>query len=742
MKMQKKSWITLVAVLVTILALVATIIILYNIEPDDGKVTLVEEGLVEGPWTYDLYSDKTAVITAYDPAKEEGDPKNVTVPKKLGRAKVTALGTMEEKDNEVGKDGVFYNNETLRTVTVPDTVKTLGITTFSGCKNLEKVTLPEGLTAIGNSAFYLCYSLKTISLPQTLTQIDGSAFSFCKALTGISFPAGVTTLSAATFEGCEALSIANLPGITLVESGAFKSCKSLEEVTLSQAVTEFGVRAFKDCVKLKTVSYGGGERLSFEEEAFKGCTALQEFTIPKTAYKIFSTAFLGCTSLATIRYEAKSCDIAMGEAEDAPEAPFTQCPVTSIVFAKEVQRVPAYMFYGCKTLSSLALPEGLLSIGAFAFNGCTGLTEITIPETTMEIHPRAFGDCTGITKVNFLAKGCVTVYDEEYNSKLDDVVGGPFYGCTSLTTLSLGAAVKEISNNFMRDCEQLATVTFAKEPETVGERAFQYTPWLAAQTEEYVVLGKTLLKYNGDGKNVSLPVDLERINASAFMNCTGLTAIALPASLRAIGDRAFMNCTGLTAITLPTILDTLGRGAFAGCSGLTEITLPREITTVKENAFRDCSALTKVTFSDKTTTIENDAFAGCSGLLSVSFPATLTSIGERAFVGCHSLGLTVIPVGVTSIGEYAFSGAALEIILKPGLEAFTNSCFGGTWGTEEETIIYYEGNSTLYAEGLGKTVDKIPQAKVIPYLATEPKGDGTFWHYDENQRPVLWEKTN
>lgn len=59
------------------------------------------------------------------------------------------------------------------------------------------------------------------------------------------------------------------------------------------------------------------------------------------------------------------------------------------------------VFYGCKNLSGIVLPDSLVRIGRKAFMNCTSLTSITIPANVTSIGFAAFSDCSSLKKVEF-----------------------------------------------------------------------------------------------------------------------------------------------------------------------------------------------------------------------------------------------------------------------------------------------------------------------------------------------------
>ena len=104
-----------------------------------------------------------------------------------------------------------------------------------------------------------------------------------------------------------------------------------------------------------------------------------------------------------------------------------------------------------------------------------------------------------------------------------------------------------------------------------------------------------------------------------------------------IGDDAFCGCTGLSSITLPDNLQIIQAYAFKGCTGLSSVSLPNEVTNIMSNAFDGCTNISSIILPEKLQAIGNSTFAGCIGLTSVSIPSKVTNIGGYAFSGTTNL---------------------------------------------------------------------------------------------------------
>ncbi len=239
------------------------------------------------------------------------------------------------------------------------------------------------------------------------------------------------------------------------------------------------------------------------------------------------------------------------------------------------------------------------SIGKYAFYGCSNLTSVTIGESVTTIDSWAFRYCTGLTSVTI-------------PNSVTTIGTYAFHGCSNLASVTIGESVTEIGNLAFYDCTGLTEVTIGNSVTTIGTYAFQ--------------------------------------------GCTGLTSVTIPNSVTTIGDYAFHGCTGLTSVTIGNSVTTIRSYAFYGCTGLTSVTIPNSVTTIGDDAFQGCTGLTSVTIGNSVTTIRSYAFQGCTGLTSVSIPNSVTTIGYGAFGGCTGLTEITIPNSVTTIGDGAFCG--------------------------------------------------------------------------------------
>lgn len=130
------------------------------------------------------------------------------------------------KGTSMGKIGyAFTDCEKLQEISIPSSVKEIGLISFSQCKELKEISLPSGLEKIGEAAFSGCESIKEISIPENVNEIPEKCFWGCSELENIELKEGIQTI------GYE----------------AFFNCYSLKEITIPASVKSIGVRAFGYC---------------------------------------------------------------------------------------------------------------------------------------------------------------------------------------------------------------------------------------------------------------------------------------------------------------------------------------------------------------------------------------------------------------------------------------------------------------------------------------------------------------
>ena len=208
----------------------------------------------------------------------------------------------------------FYECTSLKSVTIPNSVKTIGMGAFQYCTSLTSVTIPNSVTTIGNDNSYSS-SLTSLITPSAL--ISYGAFYGCTGLTSVVFNAeNCTTMgyeSYPVFAGCS-----NLVSLTIGESVntipecAFNGCSSITSVNFDAKNCTSTGNSFNGWTNIKTLTIGGKVQ-SIPDNAFEGCSSLRSIAVPHSVTHIGTKAFNGCSGLTEVTL-GKSVETIMADA--------------------------------------------------------------------------------------------------------------------------------------------------------------------------------------------------------------------------------------------------------------------------------------------------------------------------------------------------------------------------------------------------------------------------------------------
>ena len=168
------------------------------------------------------------------------------------------------------------------------------------CSNIRSVTIPQSVTSIGDRAFDGCSALTTLSLGEKIKTIGNYAFENCTSLTGVTIPQSVTSIGYSAFEGCTNLNPLTIKGpITSMGNYAFAGSTYLTSLTLYDDIQTIGNFAFVGSTSLKTVTLPKN-LTSIGEYAFARCSELESITIPEKVKTINPQTFADCSKLEYI----------------------------------------------------------------------------------------------------------------------------------------------------------------------------------------------------------------------------------------------------------------------------------------------------------------------------------------------------------------------------------------------------------------------------------------------------------
>ena len=740
-------------------ALVYTDVALGGDVPEPGWVTdgftlSVAETITEVESNYDwngvyAFKNKTANMVEYISAPiltNEGTAADLASGKQLINSQgevVTGTATIAT-ENKLAQ----YADGTLTEVTAEDLKGASNISpyAFAFCSSLTSVTIPDSVTSIGSGAFYICSELSSITIGSGVTSIGSGAFSGCDKLTTVYYtgdvagwcqisglenlmqnvttlyingqkvegdlviPDSVTNISDYAFNGCTGLtsitgSAANTSSVakqakptsfvvtitsgTSIGNRAFYNCSGLTSITIPDSVTSIGEHVFDGCTGLTSVTIGNSVT-SIGDYAFLYCSGLTNITIPGSVTRIGNKAFENCTGLTSVTIPDSVTSIGDGA--------FAYCSsLTSVTIHDSVTLIPPYVFQNCTGLTNVTIPNSVKTIETGAFSGCTGLTNITIPGSVTRIDNETFANCTGLTSITIpdsvtrigerAFKNCTGLTSITIPDSVTEIGDGAFSGCTGLTSIT-GSATN--TSSVAKQANHTSFVVIITGGTSIGYRAFENCTGLTSITipDSVTSIGWSAFKGCAGLTSITIPSGVTSIGWSAFDGCTGLTNITIPGSVTSIDNETFANCAGLTSITIPDGVTSIGERAFKNCTGLTSITIPDSVTSISNATFDGCAGLTSVTIPNGVTSIGNYAFRNCTGLTNITIPGSVTSIGASAFYDCTGLTNVTIPNGVTSIGDYAFYNCSglTSITIPSSVTSIGEGVFFGCTGLTSVTI--------------------------------------------------------
>ena len=353
-------------------------------------------------WPHKKGADGGLIITGYN-----GKDVDAVVPEVIGKTPVTGIASSAFSDSKDPQQQAFLR-EQLRSVVIPDSVKTIGHMAFYCCSGLESVKLPKDLEVLEGNLFRDCGKLSVtipkkaraimgqalagagntvLEIPGKVSSIDPAAFvptgwhtsyttalkefrvdpkntSF-KAVDGVLFSGDGATL--VSYPGAKDDDTYTVPdGVTAIAENAFRHNLNLKHIVLPDTVTRIDAYAFAGCHALETIVMPRNLE-ALGSSAFSESAALKEITVPEGISALPSSAFQICTALTTVH------------------------------LPKNLKRIDSAAFDRCPALTAISIPEGLKGIGEQAFRRCTSLKTLRFSEQTTKIGYAAFSECPELT---------------------------------------------------------------------------------------------------------------------------------------------------------------------------------------------------------------------------------------------------------------------------------------------------------------------------------------------------------
>ena len=583
----------------------------------------------------------------------------------------------------------FVGYTGITSLSIPDSIKTIGDDAFSGCINLRgPLKLSSIIQVIGKRAFQNCRNLSDrLILPNSLTTIGESAFAVCQNFTfNLVIPASVTSIGDSAFSGCSGitqLTIRN--GITNIPKACFKECTGLTgEINIPNSVITIGESAFTSCTSLNGRLFIPNSVTSIGDYAFYKCTFTDELIIPTSLTTINTGVFEDCSGFTGI-----------------------------LTIPANVTSIGKNAFSGCSGFTGeLSIPEGITLLDENIFTKCSNFTSLKLPSTIQTIGLNAFSNCSNLRGTLYIPLAVNLAINAFANDPLLIIIRGnpppppppPSFASRLLLRLETG--------NYY-------TVIGIKDAETIAPLVI---PGLADDGKPIKVIGPKAMYNNPYITSVTINEGVVEVQDEAFALCSGIQSISIPSSMIEIGRSAFERCgSGPKTITFgPNCqLTHLRMAAFYQCGTITnELVIPDGPYASLEpllfakcifnqgirftNNFKNCSgggappfystsggsfartrpiyiALSnlpsRVKYDENSTGSRMFEFSTINGNVNL---VNIEVISDSTFRHCAFINSTITMPNVTRIGERAFQdicGTTMPMTLPDSLEMIESLAF-------------------------------------------------------------------
>ena len=363
-------------------------------------------------------------------------------------------------------------------ITIPESVTSIGEYAFSNCSSITSITIPESVTSIGYGAFYKCSSITSITLPFVGEKADGSG----KTHFGYIF------------------------GAESYDYNRSRVPTSLKEVIITGG-TRIGRYAFEDCSSLTSITISGSVK-KIDEQAFQYCSSLTNVYYKGSIIDWLDISFWNISSNPL--YKGARLYV-LDENNEWYE-------VTSITLPDSVTSIGDYKFSGCTSLESITIPDSVTNIGYSAFENCTSLESITIPDSVTNIGYSAFEGCKKLKYNDYDNAHYLGNKDNPYV-----VLINAFN--TDITSCIINSNTKIINKKAFLKCEKLIKITIPGSVKKIDEQAFYRCSSLTSITipDSVTSIGYSAFYNCRSLTSITIPDSVTYIGSGAFADCTSLT---------------------------------------------------------------------------------------------------------------------------------------------------------------------------------------------------------------------------
>lgn len=323
----------------------------------------------------------------------------------------------------------------------------------------------------------------------------------------------------------------------------------------------------------------------------------------------------------------------------------------------------------------------------------SNLSSIYIPENIVSIGESVFENCSNLKTVEFAANSPITTLEYslfknrnnlEYVKNTNNILkieSRVFEGCTNLKEFVLPDNIESVGNSILYNGNKNLFTKFEK-GYYLGTKTNPYL-WLV-DLEDKDISTLTINKdtkylapyscaYTTKLKELIVPSNIEEIGHGAFYNSKALEKVTFEEGVKKIDDKAFMRSENLKQTKFTNTINTIGEAAFAYCTNIDNINIPSSIFNLSNDLFNNCLSLKNLTISNSIKYIGTGCFYLCNSLNKVTLPKSLLELDNFSFSACYGLTEFTIPNSIRYIGEYALEASINITKLNVPFFSRTNS---------------------------------------------------------------------
>ncbi len=525
----------------------------------------------------------------------------------------------------------LYDNHNVTSVTIPNSVTSIGEYAFYGCMGLKKIfnnsslLLSKGYTSNGYIAYYanaiynnvsvegdykLCRdnngdryvcgylgSEKNISLPINIVGIADYALDDCSGLTSITIPNSVKNIRDYAFYGCKLQTLIIGSDVTNIGNYIFSyGSEPTKTIWLPNTPPSGYINAWGHINYVSNENY-----IVSDMKVYKHLSSM--FEVDGVRFVPVSPSERTCDAI-DCNYDKNTENIKIGEVVSYKNIgmkvlnvnPYT-CYDNEFIKTLNINnsgKIDNRAFEGCKNITSVSLGNKVTEIGDYAFSGCTGIKEIKITNLVTSIGNYSFNGCDLLKKVVFVDcpatigtnafENCSALAELNLGKKIKAIGNYAFKNCSSLTKISIPKTTASIGIFAFSGCKSLADVTIEDRTESISLGSNGSSPLFADCPINSVYLGGKL-SYNTSSKS----------GYSPFYRNKDLQSVVIADTEEQIYDNEFYGCTNLKSVKIGDGVKSIGNWAFSGCANLESFSFGKSMQSIGKEAFSDCTKMTSIT---------------------------------------------------------------------------------------------------------------------------------------------------